>query len=142
MSVILLSWFKESGVVYIFLKILVLWHVRVFRGEAVSSKMKKTVKYWYKIFLLKHIARFGIWKNCINKLSIKMLIKKPKAVKVYAYQMLLSFKTSVTYIYKKITSCRTNTSIVKEPSLNILEFLPDFVRCPILIFRFAEGHIT
>ena len=71
-----------------------------------------------------------------------MLIKKPKAVKVYAYQMLLSFKTSVTYIYKKITSCRTNTSIVKEPSLNILEFLPDFVRCPILIFRFAEGHIT
>ena len=36
------------------------------------------MKYWYKIFLLKHIFRFEYNKNYISKLSIKMFIKIDK----------------------------------------------------------------
>ena len=50
--------------------------------------------YWYKIFLLKRLVRFGISKNCISKLFIKMFTEK--AVKPSAYRMLLNYKTSVT----------------------------------------------
>ena len=30
------------------------------KEEQKTKKTKKTTKYWYKIFLLKHIVRFGI----------------------------------------------------------------------------------
>ena len=30
------------------------------KEEQKTKKQKKTTKYWYKIFLLKHIVRFGI----------------------------------------------------------------------------------
>ena len=71
---------------------------KMFSEEKLSQAgQKNPTKYWYKIFLLKDIVRFGIWKDCISKLSINMFIKKFNAVKAYAYRMLLSFKTSVTY---------------------------------------------
>ena len=46
---------------------------------------------------------FEYKKNSISKLSIKMFIKrKTTAEKAYAYRVLLSFKTSVTYIFFKL----------------------------------------
>ena len=65
----------------------------MFSEEKLSQAgQKKPTKYWYKTFLLKYIVRFATWKNCISKLSIKIFIKKPKAVKTYSYRM-----TSVTH---------------------------------------------
>ena len=65
--------------------------------QSQAGQGKKRTKYNYKILLLKHIVRFGIWKNFIIKLFIEMFIKETKAIKAHAYQMLLSFKTFVTY---------------------------------------------
>ena len=53
---------------------------------------------WVRIPLqsLKHFTGLNI-KNCISKVSIKMFMKRKTRVgKVYAYRMLLSFKTWVT----------------------------------------------
>ena len=56
-------------------------------------------------------------KKSICKLSIKMLIKrKTRPGKSYACQMLLSFKTLVTYNLL-VTSRQTFVSVVKQLSL-------------------------
>ena len=59
-------------------------------------------------------------KKLHNKFTIKKLLKKPKGVKTYAYQMLLSSKTSVTY-NSFLTSRQTTVSVVKQPSLAITQ---------------------
>ena len=93
----------------------------MFWEEKLSQTEQKITKYWYKIFLLKHILRFGIWKNCISKLPIKMFTIKTKAVKAYVYRMLLSVNTSVPYKFF-LTSRRTIVSVVKQPSSDITRF--------------------
>ena len=60
-----------------------------------------------------------------------MFIKKPKAVRAYAYRMLLSFKTLIIY-KKKINSRRTTVSLVKQTSSDITRF---FAKISVLIFR-------
>ena len=73
----------------------------MFSEEKLSSAGQKTTKYWNKIFLLKHIARSIKEKSCISKLSFYIFLKrKTRAEKSYAYHMLLSFKTSVTFLKK------------------------------------------
>ena len=58
---------------------------KMFSKEKLPQAGQKRTKYWYKIFLLKHILRFWIWKNCYSKLSIKMFLKtKTRAEKAYA----------------------------------------------------------
>ena len=49
--------------------------------------------------------RFEDQKSCINKLSIKMFLKR-KARKAYTYQILLSVKTSVTFLVKAFLTSR------------------------------------
>ena len=46
----------------------------MFSEEKLSQAGQK--KYWYKIFLLKRIVRFGTRKNFISNLSIKMVMNK------------------------------------------------------------------
>ena len=60
---------------------------------------KKQQSVGIKYFYSNTSDGFEYKKNCFSKLSIKIFIKKKKteAEKVYAYQMLLSFKTSGTY---------------------------------------------
>ena len=97
---------------------------------------QKTTKYLYKIFLIKHILRVQILKqsasvNFLLKLSIKIRVGK-----AYAYQILLSFKTSVTHEYFFFfTSRRTTVSVVKQLCFDITQFFPGIVQCPRLIFR-------
>ena len=108
------------------------------RAKKTNKQKKKTTKYWHKTF--KHLVLFGTCKNCIGKLSTKML-KKPNALKVDAYQMLLSFKTSLAYnIF--LTSRRTTVSVVKQPLSDITRF---FARlCPMFgaIFRLGFHKLT
>ena len=55
---------------------------KMFSEEKLSKAGQKLpTKFGYKVFLLKHIVRFEIWKNYISRFSIKMFIKKSKAVK-------------------------------------------------------------
>ena len=69
MSVISLSWFKESGVVYIFIKFLVLCNdiQNVFRGEAVPGWAKKPSD--KNLFYLNTSYGFEYKKYCVIKLS-------------------------------------------------------------------------
>ena len=64
-----------------------------------------------------------------------MCIKKPEAVRAYAYQMLLRFKTSVTiyiYIYIYIQNSRRKTvSVVKQSSPKITQFFAG--HCPMSV---------
>ena len=53
--------------------------------------------------------------------------KKDRGGKAYVYQMLLSFKTQVTYIFF-LTSCRIIVPFVKQPSLDIARFFAEC--CP------------
>ena len=70
-------------------------------------------------------------KKSICKLSIKMLIKrKTRPGKSYACQMLLSFKTLVTYNLL-LTSRKTFVSVVKQLSLDITRFFVG--HCPVSI---------
>ena len=46
MSVVSLSKFKESGV------------VKKKKCKIFAEEKQKTIKYWYKIFLLKHVLQF------------------------------------------------------------------------------------
>ena len=54
MSVISLPWFKESRVVYIFFKFLMLCklHIKCFEMRNRPKQGKKATEDWYKIFLL------------------------------------------------------------------------------------------
>ena len=54
--------------------------------------------------------------------------RKAKAVKAYACQMLVSFKTSLTYNKKILTSRRTNASVAKQLSSDITQFFAG--HCP------------
>ena len=56
---------------------------------------KKQQSVGIKYFYSNTSDGFEYKKNCFSKLSIKIFITE--AEKVYAYQMLLSFKTSGTY---------------------------------------------
>ena len=48
----------------------------MFEEENLSQVVQKNpAKYWYRIFLLKHIVQLGIRKNYVSKLSLKMFIK-------------------------------------------------------------------
>ena len=69
----------------------------MFSEEKLSQAGQKTNKVLVKsLFTQTRLTDLNI-KNCISKLSIKMSIKwKTRAGKVYAYRILLSFKTSVT----------------------------------------------
>ena len=65
-----------------------------------------------------------------------MFIKrKTRTGKAYGYRMLLSFKTSVTYKknvnFKPDNCVRCEAAFVGHNSI----FLPDIVRCLVLIFR-------
>ena len=90
----------------------------MFSEEKLSQpRQKKPSKYWYKIFSLKHIIRFGIWNN-ISKLT--------KVVKAYVYQMLLNFKMLVTFS----TANRASVSVVKLPPSDITQFLAGHCSMP------------
>ena len=113
-----------SGVVSIFFKILELSTntYNVFRGEAAPSRAKATAKYWYKIFLLKHIVQFEIWKSCISRLSIKMLIKKQKQERpvLTKYQIpefwdVFEFWNSTVSVVKQPSSDKTRFFVVHYP---------------------------
>ena len=70
-------------------------------------------------------------KKSTCKLSIKMLIKrKTRPGKSYACQMLLSFKTLVTYDLF-LTSRQTFVSVVKQLSLDITRFFAG--HCPMSV---------
>ena len=64
-----------------------------------------------------------------------MFIKQTKAVNVYAYRMLLSFKTLVTY--KRIFNFTLDNCVRYEAAFvgHNLIFMPNIVRCPVLVFR-------
>ena len=67
-------------------------------------------------------------KNCINKLSIKMFLKR-KARKAYTYRLLLSFETSVTFLVKaSLTSRRKTVSVVKRLSSDITQSFAGYAR--------------
>ena len=121
--------------VYIFLTFLVLINdiCNVFREEAVPSRVKKK-KCSYKIFLLKHIVRFGMWRN-FSKLSKKTFTKKPRGVKAHAYRMLLSSKT-LSYDFLKLY-VRQLCLLWRSPPWTELYFLQAIARCPVLIFIIA-----
>ena len=64
--------------------------------ERLSQAGQKKTKHWYKIFFLKHI----LWVLNIKKLHMSIKIakkRKTKSGKTYGYQMLVSFKTLVTF---------------------------------------------
>ena len=50
----------------------------MFSEKMVYQAGQNKKKYWYQIFLLKHIVQLWIWNNSISKLSTKMFIKNPK----------------------------------------------------------------
>ena len=107
----------------------------MFSEEKLSQAgQKKPTKYWYKIFLLKYIVRFATWKNCISKLSIKIFIKKPKAVKAYSYRM-----TSVTH--KIFFNFTPDNCVCCEAALSdITPFFADIVWSSVLrwtLFQFT-----
>ena len=110
---------------------------KIFSVEKLSKARQKALSIVViKYFLLKYILRFWIQKNCTSKFSIKMFIKrKPRPWKAYAYQMLVSFKKLVNQ--KKggqvwLNTCvRCKAYFVEHSS----GFLPDIVRCTVLIFR-------
>ena len=60
--------------------------------------------------------------------------RKSRPGKVYAYRMLVSFKTSVTYEKKNNF---TLDNYVRSPAAFVGHdsTMPDTVRCPVLIFR-------
>ena len=68
--------------------------IKCFQRRSCPKQGKK--KHWYKVFLLKHIVRFGTGKNFISNLSIKIYLLN-ELVNAYAYRMLLRFKAKVTY---------------------------------------------
>ena len=125
MSVISLSWFKESWVVYISFRFLVLCsdstkknEYEIFSQETLSRAGQRTARYWYKIFSLKHILRFSMQKTYISKLSTKMFLKrKTRPGKVCTYQMLLILVT----FFKK-TFHWTPVSVVKQLQPDIIQF--------------------
>ena len=68
----------------------------VFREEPAPRRAKKQQSIGIKSFHSN--TGFECKKNCISKLTIKMFTtRKTRAGKAYVYQMLLSFKRSVTY---------------------------------------------
>ena len=71
---------------------------KMFSEEKLSQTLQKSSKILVKnLFTQTHLTVLNIKGNCISKLSIKMFIKrKTRAERVYAYRMLLNFKTSAT----------------------------------------------
>ena len=61
MYVISLFQCKESGGWFIFSLSFQCyeWHIKMISEEKLSQVWQKTTKYWYKIFLLKYIIRYG-----------------------------------------------------------------------------------
>ena len=116
---------------------------KVISEEKLSQAVvPKTKMYRYKIFVLKHIFRFGIQKNCISKLSIKMFIKrKTRAGGACGCQILLSIRPR-KLIKRILTSCRTNVSIVKQLSLYITRFFAIIVRYPVIQASIHENKVT
>ena len=66
---------------------------RMFSEEKLSQAGQKTTKYWYNIFLVKHMV-FNI-KESISKLPIDKKTERERPVLTES----LSFKTSVTKIF-------------------------------------------
>lgn len=92
----------------------------MFSDEKLSQAGQKRTKYWHKICYIKHILRFWIWKtlrkfNYLLQLSIKI-----RAGKVYAYRILLSFKTSVTsnfFNFRQDNCVRCETVFLRHNSV-------------------------
>ena len=137
-----LSKFKESGVVYTSLSFwccvvttlkrrVTFFQRRNWPKQGKKQSIRVKTFYWNTFYVL-HI------KNCISKLSIKRFIKrKTRAGKAYAYQMLLSFKTSVTY--NDIFDFMPDNCARCEVAFVGHNFLPEIVWCLLLIFRGAPN---
>ena len=96
----------------------------MFSEEKLSQAGQKQQSISIKSFY-KHTLLLLILKNCINKLSITMFIKrKTTAGKVYAYRMVVSFKMLVYFL----TSHRTTVSVLL--SLDITRFFAGHCRMP------------
>ena len=102
MYVISFSWFKESGVICIFFRFLVVCsdstknNEEKFRGEVVPRRARNS-----KIFVQNFFTETNFMVLNIKKLH--MFIKRKNRQKTCTYWMLLSFRTSVTYNFCNFT---------------------------------------
>ena len=100
---------------------------KIFSEEKLSQAGQKTSKVLVKnLFTQAQLTVLNIKKN-LSKFSIEMFIKRTTTRKSFAYRMLLSFKTSVTFF---LTSRRTVVSVVKRLSSNITRFIVG--HCPMV----------
>ena len=96
--------------------------MKCFQNRNCSKQGKKQRSIGIEFFYLKTSYGFEYKRNCISKFYMEMFIyRKTRAGNAYAYQMLLSFQTSVTY-KKKLTSNQRTLSILKQLSQDITPF--------------------
>ena len=94
----------------------------IFRGEAVPSSINNHQTIRKKSFHWNISYGFEYKRDCISKLSIKMLIEREtRTGKSNTYWMLLIKTNWVTYKNKLIWH-PTTVSVVKQLSLNIIRF--------------------
>ena len=95
----------------------------MFPEEKLSQRSQKTAKHCIKSFYSNTYSGFEHKKNCVNKLSIKMFIKRENRTgKAYA-----SFKKLVAYNF--FYNFTPDNCVRCEAVLVGYDSMPDIVRC-------------